>query len=200
MRKRRPTTGGGDGNGSGTENFTPGQDGSLTWNGTQPINGKPILVYVFNGHIYEGTQFDYSNTLETVLFKDKDVIKEAREFICEKVCVGDHELLRKVKGREAIADYFARNMAKPEQRKVQLLFLDATGAPISAFTDPKAIKEGAPALLKAMRAAREENAKRLALAAAKPAPAKPADAPADAPAGAPANPPANNDPTSKSGG
>jgi hypothetical protein len=183
MRRRRSTTGSGDGSGSGADAFTPGSDGNLTWNGTTPINGKPILVYVFNGHIYEGTNYDYSDTLENTLFKDKEVVKESRDFVCEKVCIGDHELLRKVKGREPVTEFFAKTMAKPEQRKVQLLFLDSTGQWIASFTDPKAIKEGVPALLKAMRAAKEENAKRLA--------AKPVDPPKDA-APAKATPPAEN--------
>ncbi|MBM4015013.1 MAG: hypothetical protein FJ293_08625 [Planctomycetes bacterium] len=175
MRKRRSSTGSGDGSGSGADAFTPGSDGNFAWNGTTPINGKPILVYVFDGHIYEGTNYDYSDKLENALFKDKEVVKESRDFICEKVCIGDHEILRKLKGREPVTEFFAKTMAKPEQRKVQLLFLDSTGQLIATFTDPKAIKEGVPALVKAMRAAKEENAKRLAanpVAPAKDAPAK----------------------------
>ena len=105
--------------------------------------------------------------LETSLFKDKEVVKEARDFICEKVCIADHEFLRKAKGRERIGEFLARTRTKQETRKVELLFLDSTGALLSTFNDPKAIKEGAPALLKALRAAKEENSKRIAAAAAK---------------------------------
>ena len=178
-RRRPSSTGSGDGGGSGSDLFTPGQDGNLAWNGTQPIGSKPILVYVFNGHIYDGSLFDYSKRLETELLKNPEVIKEARDFICEKVCIGDHELLRKVKGREAVTAYLAAHYAKPEQRKVQLFFLDSTGALISVFNDPKAMKEGAPALLREMRKAKEANVKRLAeLAAKKPADGAPPSAPA----------------------
>ncbi len=165
-RRKPSSTGSGDGGGSG-DLFTPGQDGNLSWNGTQPIANKPILVYVFDGHIYDGSVFDFSKRIETELLKDPQVIKEARDFVCEKVCVGDHEFLRKVKGREALTAYLTANLAKPEQRKVQLFFLDSTGQWISTFNDPKAIKEGAPALLREMRKAKEENAKRLAALAAK---------------------------------
>ncbi|MSR45601.1 MAG: hypothetical protein EXS13_00775 [Planctomycetes bacterium] len=177
----------------GGDFFTPGQDGSLTWNGTNPIGSKPILIYVFNGHIYEGTHFDYSRTLETTLFKDKDVIKESRDFVCEKVCIDDHEFLRKIKGREQVTAFLAKAMEKPEQRKVQLLFVDSTGQLIANFTDPKAIKEGAPALLKALRAAKEENAKRLTAAASKPAvgPAGEPAAPAKVDSVKPAEPESN---------
>src|SRR5262245_43336089 len=164
LGKRRPTTGSGDG-GSAADFFTPGQDGNFNWNSTTPIGSKPILLYVFNGHIWEGSAFDYSKSLELGLFKDKEVVKEAREFTCEKICLSDHEFLRKVKGREPVSDFLVRAMEKAEKRKVSLLFLDSAGFPIATFTDPKAIKEGSPALLKAMRAAKEENLKRLAAAA-----------------------------------
>lgn len=181
-RRRASNTGSGDGGGE-ADLFTPGQDGNLSWNGTQPIGSKPLLVYVFNGHVYDGSLFDYSKRLETELLKNPEVIKEARDFVCEKVCIGDHEFLRKVKGREPITAYLAGNFAKPEQRKVQLFFLDSTGSLISVFNDPKAIKEGSPALLREMRKAKEVNAKRLAELAAKKAaePAKEEPAKGDSP-------------------
>ncbi len=99
------------------------------------------------------------------MLKNKEIIKEAREFVCEKVCLSDHEFLRKVKGREPVNTYLLANMEKGEQRKVQVLFLDADGKPIATFTDPKALKEGVPALLREMRKAKEENAKRTGTAA-----------------------------------
>lgn len=160
--RRRAKTGSGDGSGSGSDLFVPGSDGNLSWNGTKPIAGKPILLYVFDGHIYDGSAFDYSKRLETELFKHKDVIQAARDFICEKVCIGDHEFLRKVKGREPVTEYLATTFEKPESRKVKLLFLDATGKAIAAFDDPKALKEGVPALLAQLREAAKVNAQRLA--------------------------------------
>lgn len=179
LGRRRPSTGGGDGGGTAADLFTPGQDGNFNWNSTSPIGAKPILLYVFNGHIYEGSAFDYSKSLELGLFKDKEIVKEARDFTCEKICLSDHEFLRKVKGREPVTDFLTRTMEKADKRKVSLLFLDSSGFPIATFTDPKAIKEGSPALLKAMRAAKEENSKRLAAAAAKPADAKAGEVKAD---------------------
>jgi hypothetical protein len=181
LGRKRPTTGGGDGGGTAADLFTPGQDGNFNWNSTTPIGSKPILLYVFNGHIYEGSVFEYSKSLELGLFKDKEIVKEARDFTCEKICLSDHEFLRKVKGREPVTDFLARTMEKADKRKVSLLFLDSSGFPIANFTDPKAIKEGSPALLKAMRAAKEENSKRLAAAAAKPVEPKAGEPKADAP-------------------
>jgi hypothetical protein len=92
-------------------------------------------------------------------------VKLMRDFVCEKVCVSDHEFLRKVKGREPISEFLTANMEKSSQRKVQLMLLDSKGKLIGTFDDPKALKEGAPALLRAAKKAREENSKRLAAAA-----------------------------------
>ena len=174
--KRRPSTTGGGGDGvvaDAEEKFTPGQDGSFAWNSTQPIEGRPILLYVFNGHKSEGREFDYSKSLETALFANKEVAKEARAFVCEKVCIEDHEFLRKVKGREPVTTFLTSTMEKAEQRKSSLLLLDANGALISSFDDPKSLKEGAAALMRDLKKAKAENSKRLAPAA----PAKVSDAP-----------------------
>jgi hypothetical protein len=57
--RRNRSTSGTDG-GGGADVFTPGQDGTLQWNTTQSIADRPILLYTFNGHIYEGRDFDYS--------------------------------------------------------------------------------------------------------------------------------------------
>jgi len=142
------------------EYFTPGQDGNLTWNTTQAIADRPILLYTFNGHVFDGKEFDYSRSVELELFKNKEVIKLAREFVCEKICVSDHEFLRQVKGREPVNAFLASSMEKPDQRKVRVTFLDRSGRLIATFDDPKALKDGAPALLRAMRAAAAENARR----------------------------------------
>ncbi len=98
------------------------------------------------------------------MFKNKELIKEARGFVCEKICVADHEFLRKVKGREPVNAFLAASMEKNEQRKVQVMFLDSQGKLISVFSEPKSMKEGAPALLRELKKAREENARRLAAA------------------------------------
>jgi hypothetical protein len=164
--RRRPRTGGGDTTEVG-EYFTPGQDGNLAWNTTQPIVARPILLYIFDGHVFEGSNYDYSKTIELGMFKNKELIKESRDFVCEKICIDDHEFLRKVKGREPVNGFLAANMEKKEQRVVQLAFLDSSGRLISVFDDPKALKDGVPALRKAMRQAREENARRLEAAAPK---------------------------------
>jgi CDP-glycerol glycerophosphotransferase (TagB/SpsB family) len=162
---RRARTGGsGDGAG-GAEWFTPGQDGNFAWNTTQAIADRPILLYTFDGHIYEGKDFDYSKRMELELFLDKEIVKLARDFVCEKICISEHEFLRKVKGREPISAFLAANMEKPVQRKVQIAMLDSSGKLIAVFNDPKQLKEGAPALLRELKKAREENAKRLAAAA-----------------------------------
>jgi hypothetical protein len=168
-RRPAPTTGGGGDGGVAGDTFTPGQDGSLAWNTTQPIADKPILLYVFDGHVFEGTGFDYSKKVELEFLKNnKELIAESRGFTCEKICRADHEFLRKVKGREPVNAFLAANLEKPEQRKVQILLLDSTGQLIATFAnDPKQLKTGAAGLLKLLRDAKVENQKRLEAAAPK---------------------------------
>ena len=42
---------------AGTTEFAPGQNGTLSWNTTQAIDRRPILVYVFDGHSPAGENF-----------------------------------------------------------------------------------------------------------------------------------------------
>src|SRR5258705_11486988 len=49
---------------AGTTGFAPGQNGTLTWNTTQAIDRRPILVYVFDGHSPAGGNFEYSPLIE----------------------------------------------------------------------------------------------------------------------------------------
>jgi len=185
FRRRSPSTGSnGDGSGSGAW-FIPGSDGNLQWNTTQPIGEKPILLYVFNGHIFEGPAYDYSANFELDLLAKKDdskeLLEEARAFVCEKVCLSDHEFLRQVKGREAVSEFLASKMGNLDQRKVHVLLLDSKGKLIQALDGKKPFKGGIPGLLKAMRAAREENARRLAAQPTDAEPVEPAPQPVPAP-------------------
>jgi hypothetical protein len=163
-KRRGGTTSSDADGGPGSAGFVPGSDGNLMWNTTQPIGDRPILLYVFDGHVAEGSSFEYAKSVELAIFgskENKELLKEARGFVCEKICNSAHEFLRQVKGREPVSGFLAANMEKSDQRKVQVLFLDARGKLISTFTDPKAIKEGGAAFLREMKRAREENARRL---------------------------------------
>lgn len=121
---------------------------------------KPVLVYVFDGHKFEGAGFDYSAQVERKLFAEKKVIRESRGFVCEKICTADEEFLRSVKGREPVLKYL-KTMKDAKQRAPHVALLDNKGKLIAKITDPKLLKKGAPALLKQMKKAKVENAKRL---------------------------------------
>ena len=136
--------------------FVPGQDGNFAWNTTVPVRQKPILVYVFDGHVAAGNDFDYSKAVEKRMFKNDDVRELSREFICEKICVGDHEFLREVKGREAVHRYL-KTMPELEKREVHVALLDSNGELIEVFVDKRKIRKGAPALEASMKKALKAN-------------------------------------------
>lgn len=167
--KPTPTTGKDDPVTEVVEAFTPGQVGRLAWNDSQPIDGRPILLYVFNGHLFDGDDFDYSKELEQKLFDSKEVRRLASDFVCEKICLGAHEFLREVEGREAIHAFLSATMELPEQRKVGLYLLDSSGGLISSFT-AKEMRGGAPVLLREIRKATAENGRRVTAKAVAPAP------------------------------
>ena len=131
---------------AGTTEFAPGQNGTLTWNTTQAIDHRPILVYVFDGHTPAGENFDYSKLIEQEFLKDKDVVKVADDFVCEKLCIKETDFLQPVKGREPVQEWLAANMKEPAQRKAKLVVLDANGALLRSF-DAKELKSAKPALV-----------------------------------------------------
>src|SRR5215813_4226972 len=90
--------------------FTPGQNGTLTWNTTQAIDQRPILLYVFDGHSPAGDDFNFSRMVETEFLKDKDVVDVADEFVCEKLCLKEADFLLTIKGREPVQKWLSANM------------------------------------------------------------------------------------------
>jgi hypothetical protein len=142
--------------------FTPGQNGTLTWNTTQEIDGRPILLYVLDGHSPSGLDYDFSRKLELELLKDKAVIREAEDFVCEKICVKEKDFLDVVKDREVVSSWLRENMAKPEQRRARLVLLDAKGGLLRSF-DFKKLKGAKPEwLVQELRKAVKANGKSLA--------------------------------------
>lgn len=149
----------------GTTGFAPGQNGTLTWNTTQAIDQRPILVYVFDGHTPKGDNFDYSKLVEQEFLKDKDVVKVADDFVCEKLCIKETDFLQPVKGREPVQEWLAANMKEPAQRKAKLLVLDSKGALLRAF-DAKELKNADPRLVvRELKKAQKTNEEHLAAAA-----------------------------------
>ena len=149
----------------GTTEFAPGQNGTLTWNTTQAIDRRPILVYVFDGHSPSGDNFDYSKLIEQEFLKDKDVVKVADDFVCEKLCIKETDFLQPVKGREPVQEWLAANMKEPAQRKAKLLVLDANGALLRSF-DAKELKSAKPALVvRELKKAQKTNEEHVAAAA-----------------------------------
>jgi len=82
--------------------FTPNQNGTLTWNTTQEIDRRPILLYVFDGHETTGAGYALSRLLELEVMKDKDVVLTAEDFVCEKTCLKEGDFLQILKGREPV--------------------------------------------------------------------------------------------------
>jgi ribosomal protein L15 len=149
----------------GTTEFAPGQNGTLTWNTTQAIDRRPILVYVFDGHTPAGENFDYSKLIEQEFLKDKDVVKVADDFVCEKLCIKETDFLQPVKGREPVQEWLAANMKEPAQRKAKLVVLDANGALLRSF-DAKELKSAKPALVvRELKKAQKTNEEHVAAAA-----------------------------------
>jgi hypothetical protein len=154
-----PTTAGPDEVTDVAESFVPGQIGKLPWNDSRPVGDRPILLYVFNGHVFEGEDYEYSKELEQTLLRNEDVVELAGDFACEKVCIDSHAFLREVAGREAVTAYLSASMPRPEDRRVGLYFLDGRGELISKLTAAK-LRKGAPMLRQAMLQAKAENAQR----------------------------------------
>jgi hypothetical protein len=141
--------------------FVPGQNGTLSWNTTAPIRQKPILLYVFDGHTLEGSNFEYSAIVENKAFKDEKVIREARGFICEKICTSDHEFLREVEGREPVTKFISTSLKDPKKRNAKVFLLDASGQLIASFEGEKFLKTSAPAMAKMLKKAKKENQGRI---------------------------------------
>lgn len=143
------------------EFFTPGQDGSFAWNTTAPIGKRPILVYVYDCQKSSGDGFDYSQSVERKIFSQQEIRKLSRDFVCEKICAGNDEFLRKVEGREAVSSYLS-TMKEPKDRVTHVAVLDPEGKLIAKFTEPKLLKKGAPAFLELLKGAQVEAARRKA--------------------------------------
>ena len=144
------------------DRFTPGQNGTLTWNTTQEIDRRPILLYVFNGHETTGAGYALSRLLELELMKDKDVIAAAEDFVCEKACLKEDDFLQILKGREPVQAWLAANMTKSEQRHTQFVLLDANGGVLRAFEEKELRNGGAALVLREMKKAVKENLARVA--------------------------------------
>jgi len=162
------TTNGDDStDGASVATFTPGQNGTLTWNTTQAIDRRPILVYVFDGHAPSGENFEYSRNVELSFLKDKDVVAAADDFVCEKLCIKESDFLLTVPGREPVRDWLAANMKEPAQRKAKLLLLDANGALLRSF-EAKELRTAKPAqIARELKKAQKTNDEHLAAAAPK---------------------------------
>jgi hypothetical protein len=167
-----PATPGGDaGNGCGPgadATFTPGQNGTLTWNTTQAIDRRPILLYVFDGHTTTGADYDFSRLLEQQFLKDKDVVEASDDFVCEKLCLKEADFLLTTLGREPVQKWLAANMNAPAQRKAELVLLDANGTLVRTL-DMKDLRTAKPTLVvRELKKAQKTNAERLAAAAPPP--------------------------------
>lgn len=142
--------------------FTPGQNGTLSWNTTEEIDRRPILVYVFDGHELSGTDYALSRLIEVDLLKDKAVISAAEDFVNEKTCFKEANFLQAVKGREPVQGWLAANFSKPEQRHTRLALLDSGGKLLRAFDEKELRRGGAPLLVRELKRAIKENDARLA--------------------------------------
>jgi hypothetical protein len=143
------------------EGFTPGQNGTLTWNTTQEIDRRPILLYVFNGHETTGAGYALSRLLELEVMKDKEVVLTAEDFVCEKTCLKEGDFLQVLKGREPVQAWLAANMTKADQRRTQLVVLDANGGVLRAFDEKELRRGGATLVLRELKKAAKENVARV---------------------------------------
>ncbi|MFH0944894.1 MAG: hypothetical protein V2A76_06820 [Planctomycetota bacterium] len=134
---------------TGFPDFIPGQDGNLYWNTSVLQQGRPVLVYLYNGHVISDDDCKRSRQFEKNCFPDEAVIKEARGFVCEKICFGCSEFSRKTQHREVIRDYLKR-VVESGSFESKIVLLDASGQTLAEFKDeaPSA-KKLAAALKKA---------------------------------------------------
>src|SRR5262245_42079828 len=92
--------------------FTPGPNGTLSWNTTEEIDRRPILVYVFDGHELIGADYNMSRLIELELLKDEKVIAATEDFVNEKTCFKEAGFLQTVKGREPVQAWLNANFSK----------------------------------------------------------------------------------------
>ena len=138
----------GDTNGTGGKTvcaaFLPGSDGHFAWNTTRPIEERPVLVYLYDCGARDGDDFDYSRYAEERLFANQKVIEHSRGFVCEKICLGNHDWDAKVPGREAISHYLSTIEKQRDAKKLrpQLALLDAEGNPITTYGKLNDLRRG----------------------------------------------------------
>ena len=144
------TNGGGGPTTGGWPDFIPGQDGSLYWNTSVSEQGRPALVYLYNGHNISDDDCKRSRLIEKNCFPDKSVIAEARGFVCEKICFGCSEFNRRPHHREAIRDYLER-VARTGTFESKVVLLDGSGQILVEFNDQAPTPKKLAAALKKSR-------------------------------------------------
>ena len=119
--------------------FIPGTNGSFYWNTTVPVDEKPILVYLYNGHVVDDTNASFSKHVERECFRQKKIAEVARGFVCEKICFGCDEFFRWVTHRGALEPYLHK-LKKPDANVTSLVvLLDSSGSVIREFKKPPSI-------------------------------------------------------------
>lgn len=139
---RVPTGVGSTGNGLGVaagrrggvpeEWFAPGSDASLAWNGTGELKNRPILVYLFDGHVNKGSFFDFAKWTEMNIFRQRKVTEETRNFHCEKLCLRTDGLMRSVAHRPELKKFLSE-VEGMEPRRPMVALLDARGEVITTI-------------------------------------------------------------------
>lgn len=86
-----------------------------------PAAGRPVLLYLYNGHEIEDENAARSRTLEKSVFTDRRVIEAARGFVCEKICFGCSELSLRYEHRQMLRDYLDRCEAAPARESHAVL-------------------------------------------------------------------------------
>lgn len=122
-----------------------------------PEQGRPVLVYLYNGHSITDQDCKRSRQIEKNCFTDENVIGLAREFVCEKICFGCSEFGRQPAHRKAIQDYLER-VSRTATFESKVVLLDPSGQTLAEF------KDQAPSPKKLATALKRASAERVAAA------------------------------------
>jgi len=138
-----------DGQDQAAYGFIPGLDGNLYWNTTVPVDRKPILLYLYDGHTTDDASAAFCQQVESTCFSDPRIVRLARQFTCEKICFGCPELMLTPKGREMISSYVAA-FSKGE-KSAHLVILAPDGEVIQDFGQPPSLAALARAMTGALK-------------------------------------------------
>jgi hypothetical protein len=117
-------------------------------------------VYFFDCSKCKGDDYSFAHVAERNVMTNKKVIELSRNFICEKVCLGNHEWDTKLPGREVLNQYLANKEKARKDGKLtsQVVFLDHSGEMVSSIDHHKQLRRlGTSGFLNLMKQTERRN-------------------------------------------